>query len=428
MPMENERKNRFRCLFLASDRFPPFRADVSVLFGKLMVERGHVIDWILQSDATVSKAFQTEWMGCRVWVGPNNNGTSKASRAKKNILDFFHDLRLFSVLKQQRYDFIIVRDKFITPLMAILASAIFKVKFVYWHSYPFPEDYLHQVRQGIARYPLLYWIRAHVSGFLLYRIIMPLAEHVFVQTEYMRNQISKHGIAMEKLTPVPMGVSLESIPFFGDEAKGGSAEKRVVYLGTLFKTRKMDFLVRVFAKVLEKERKAKFYLVGGGEDRMDEELVRDEARRLGIEDSMVMTGFLPQEAAWQHVKDADVCVSPICPSPILECGSPTKLIEYMAMGKASVANDHQEQSLVLAESRGGICVPYEENAFAEAVVYLIGHPEEARAMGLRGRHYVEERRGYQHLADLVETMLMQHCMNGRREAAVSWTAAGQERN
>ena len=177
------------------------------------------------------------------------------------------------------------------------------------------------------------------------------------------------------MTPVPMGVSTQEIPIFGYKQKqnGPNEEKIVLYLGTLIKARKMDFLIRVFEKVLGREKNAKLYLVGGGDAPSDEHQLKDEARRLGIEGAVLLTGFVPQQEAWAYVKEADVCVSPYYPTPILNSTSPTKLIEYMAMGKAVVANDHPEQRLVISKSKAGICIPYEENAFAEAILYLLIH-------------------------------------------------------
>jgi hypothetical protein len=40
----------------------------------------------------------------------------------------------------------------------------------------------------------------------------------------------------------------------------------------------------------------------------------------------------------------------------LNPASPTKLVEYMALGKAVVANDHPDQRMVLEQSGAGICV------------------------------------------------------------------------
>ena len=101
--------------------------------------------------------------------------------------------------------------------------------------------------------------------------------------------------------------------------------------------------------------------------------------RLGLQSSVVFVGQLPQAQALKFVREADVCSSPFFPTPILRSASPTKLVEYMAMGKAVVANDHPEQKRVIEESGAGYCVPYEEQPFADAIVRLLKDPEGARS-------------------------------------------------
>jgi glycosyltransferase involved in cell wall biosynthesis len=115
-----------------------------------------------------------------------------------------------------------------------------------------------------------------------------------------------------------------------------------------------------------------------------------------------MTGFLPMTEAWGYVRAAEVCVSPFYPTFVLNSTSPTKLIEYMAMGKAVVANDHPEQKQVLRDSAGGLCVPYREKAFADAIVELIRNPQKAAEMGQNGRKYVEQHRTYHTIAGMVD--------------------------
>jgi glycosyltransferase involved in cell wall biosynthesis len=128
-----------------------------------------------------------------------------------------------------------------------------------------------------------------------------------------------------------------------------------------------------------------------------------------VSDSVIFTGYLPQREALRYVDAAEVCLSPFFPTPILNSTSPTKLIEYMAMTKPVVANDHPEQRLVISESGGGICVAYEEGKFAEAIVALLRDPELAREMGQKGRQYVAEKRTYSKLADVVEAKYLEMC-------------------
>jgi glycosyltransferase involved in cell wall biosynthesis len=150
----------------------------------------------------------------------------------------------------------------------------------------------------------------------------------------------------------------------------------------------------------------KLYLVGKGEHPEDEPFLMEEARRIGVLPSVVFVGQLPQQQALRYVQDADVCVSPFYPTPILNSTSPTKLVEYMSLGKAVVANTHPEQQLLIGQSGCGYCVPYEEQAFSDAIVKLLRSPEQALAMGERGRRYVLEHRSYGKIADLVERELL----------------------
>src|SRR5215218_3901803 len=58
-----------RLLVVSSDTYPPFRVDVAVLFGHQLAQRGHRIDWILQSEGACDRSYETTWNGCKVWVG-----------------------------------------------------------------------------------------------------------------------------------------------------------------------------------------------------------------------------------------------------------------------------------------------------------------------------------------------------------------------
>jgi glycosyltransferase involved in cell wall biosynthesis len=400
---------KLRLLVLSSDTFPPTRVDVSVLFGEELAARGHRIDWILQSEADCDRSYVASWGGGQVWVAPSNHKRSLIGRLLKHAAGICNDARIFHLLRGDRYDAIEVKDKFIGGLFAVLAARLYRKRFVYWLSFPFPEFYLTKARDGMAPYPLLYRLRGMGFGFLLYRVLLPAADHVFVQSEQMRRDIAAKGIPLAKLTAVPMGIKLDSqmnSPAPASRSRIPAGQPCFMYLGTLGRERRIDFLLRVLAQVLREIPETKLYLVGKGEQAEDEVYLQQEAQRLGVLPAVVFTGQLPRQEALQYVQDADVCVSPFYPTPILNSTSPTKLVEYMAMGKAVVANTHPEQQLLIEQSGCGYCVPYEEDAFAAAILKLLRAPEIARAMGERGRRYVIGQRSYGVIATGVEREML----------------------
>ncbi|MEZ4519006.1 MAG: glycosyltransferase [Chloroflexota bacterium] len=64
---------------------------------------------------------------------------------------------------------------------------------------------------------------------------------------------------------------------------------------------------------------------------------------------------------------------------------PTKLFEYMGAGLPVVASDLPSIRPFVEPDRNGILVPSDDpHRHAEALIYLLQHPDEAAAMGQQG--------------------------------------------
>jgi glycosyltransferase involved in cell wall biosynthesis len=400
---------RLRLLIVSSDTYPPTRVDLLVLFGINIAGRGHEIDLLLQSEAACSRAYVANWRGGRAWVGATDLGHSLLRRVRKHALGIVNDLRLFSRLRRGGYDAVEVKDKFLSGLLALLGRRLFHTRYIYWLSYPFPEHYLLLAEDRSSRYRFLYKVRGLAFKWLLYRLLLPAADHIFVQSEQMRLDVAAHGISADKMTAVPMGVSLElcSLPDLSDNRRLlPSAVPCLLYLGALNQVRRLDFLIRVFAEVRAAVPDALLYVVGKGDHPDDEALLLNEVARLNLQSAVVFVGQLPQPEALAYVQEADVCTSALYPTPVMRPSSPTKLVEYMALGKAVVANDLPEQKRLIEESGGGICSAYAEQPFAAAIVTLLKDREKARRMGQAGRRYVLEHCSYGVIADKVERRIL----------------------
>lgn len=409
----NTSKHKLRILFVTSDKFPPFRPAARVIFGEELSKRGHTIDWLLQAENNCKTAHSIIFGNGTAYVAATDDGSTRWKRFRKHLFDIVNDLRIFKLAKREEYDIIQVKDKYIGALIALLAAKLYKKHYLFWLAYPHAEASIYEAKEGIARYKYFYIVRGLFFKFLLYRIILPHADHIFVQSEQMKKDIFKEGVALENMTPIPSSLSLGEIPYTSDSKDSSliqqKDEKRIVYVGTLMRARRLDFIIRVHSRVVEKYPDARLYLVGKGEMPEDKEFLVNTAKELGILDSVVFTGQLPIMKAWEYIGTADVCLSPYFPTPILNSTSPTKLIEYMAMEKAVVGNDHPEQSLVISESGAGICVPWDESAFSNAIGVILDNPYLAYEMGVKGRKYIEENRTDSIMASIIEEQYFRIC-------------------
>lgn len=405
------KKGDLNYLFLLREPFPPFRPDTVVLFADELKRKGHNIDWMFQSKEPVSKSYTTVWEGGNAWVTATDRNSGLLGKIRKHLLSLWMDLTILARARTRKYEFIQVRDRFVGAITGLIAAKLVGAKFYFWLSFPFPEMYAYRIEDGESDFPLLDRFRSFALKIILYKIIMPAADFVFVQSDQMKSDVVANGVDGNKIMPVPMGISLDKLEKWSQSRQSVSVDHGhiVLYLGTLIRDRKLDFLIRVHKLVLDQIPDAKLYLVGGGQCPEDEQMLVDEAKRLGILDAIIFTGFLPVEKAWEYLSLANVCVSPFYPTPILNSTSPTKLVEYMAFGKPVVANDHPDQLNVIDNSKAGYCVSWDESQFAEAVVKVLKDPAEAEAMGERGREYVKSNRAYHSIAEELDRVYRRLC-------------------
>lgn len=310
-------------------------------------------------------------------------------------------------------DVIQVRDKYVGAVIGLVVARLRGRLFTVWLSYPFPESSLARADEASGLRALYERLSGRLGMLLLYRIAMPRADHCFVQSEQMRLDLQEfHGLEAEHMTPVPMGVTPRVLERRIDpepmrrRMQDPEGVRTVMYLGTLDRLRRLDVMVEAFVRVARSRDRVRFLIVGEGLEPLDRRLLEDIVRKAGVADRFEFTGQVPIETAWQYLESADICVSPFLTNRVLRVASPTKLVEYLAFGKPTVANDHPEHSRVLEASGGGVCVPWSVDGFADGVLRLLDDPDTAIEMGRRGREWVLANRTYDRIAnDVYETYL-----------------------
>jgi glycosyltransferase involved in cell wall biosynthesis len=102
-----------------------------------------------------------------------------------------------------------------------------------------------------------------------------------------------------------------------------------------------------------------------------------------------VTGRLIPGEGWALMASCHVGVALLRPSPNFVDSYPTKLFEYMALGLPVIVSDFPLWRSIVDDARCGLMVdPTDVSAVKDAFLWAIAHPDEAAAMGLRGREVV----------------------------------------
>jgi glycosyltransferase involved in cell wall biosynthesis len=169
--------------------------------------------------------------------------------------------------------------------------------------------------------------------------------------------------------------------------RGEGKEKVLVYVGGISKIRGAVEMVRALEH-LNSAWDVRLDLIG----KFESPELEQELRGLPGYRRVRFLGWMPPERVYTHLANADVGLVCLHPEPRFMVAWPVKLFEYMAAGLPVVASNFLLWKEIVEGNRCGITVdPLDPKAIAQAIEYLLTHPEEARQMGENGRQAVEEK-------------------------------------
>ncbi len=166
------------------------------------------------------------------------------------------------------------------------------------------------------------------------------------------------------LAVVPDGTRIDATSRETRDATGRGGVV-VGYAGHLYPWKGVDVLLEALAQLPE----VRGVIIGGHEKEPDLARLKTRAERLGIENRVTFTGWVPPRAVPQLLGGADVVVLPNPASAIsTRSTSPLKLFEYLAAGRAIVASDLPSLREVLRHEVNGLLVtPGDAGALASAI-------------------------------------------------------------
>ena len=299
-----------RLLCFVREPFPTYRVDVSILFGQELLGRGHHIDFVMQAANESQPTGPQPWNTATVWVGKKTDRQGAWFRLGDHALSLLHDLRCLCLVNSKRYEAVQVKDKFFVAPLIYLVARLCRVKFFYWLSFPIPDAQLLRADDPSTSFRHLVRLRALTAKWLLYRWLLPRADHVFVQSEQMKHDVLAYSISADRVTSVPMGVPKEELQDTGNRAKRFESEQGsvldVVYLGTIARARRIEVLVDALIELRKMGIDSHLTVVGDGEDRKDRKFLEKYVAEAGLTEAFSITGFLPRAQALDRIGRADV--------------------------------------------------------------------------------------------------------------------------
>jgi glycosyltransferase involved in cell wall biosynthesis len=111
-------------------------------------------------------------------------------------------------------------------------------------------------------------------------------------------------------------------------------------------------------------------------------------------------GYVPPRQGWERMARCHVGLAVLASTQNNRMSYPTKIFEYMALGIPVITSDFPLYRAVIEESRCGFCIdPHSPEILADKIEWLMSHPDEAAAMGERGRDETRHRFNWKPEAD-----------------------------
>jgi len=238
------------------------------------------------------------------------------------------------------------------------------------------------------------------------RLNLDAAARIFVVSDVERRNLKARGVAAEKIIVNPNGVDVGRFRpgVGGAEARRelGIRDDEIVagFVGTFGPWHGVEKLAEAI-KLIPAHEQVRFLFVGSGSMHLEVE------QRLEVEVAsgrVIFTGAVGHDSVPGLLDACDILVAPHVPladgSEFF--GSPTKIFEYMAMGKGIVASRLGQIGEVLADGETALLVePGNVEELRAAILRLVASAELRRRLGANARAAAEREHTWTHNAQRV---------------------------
>jgi glycosyltransferase involved in cell wall biosynthesis len=222
---------------------------------------------------------------------------------------------------------------------------------------------------------------------LIEKRVVEACDHVVVGSEFARRQLREElGARTDHVSVVSYGVDATFAPRPArPELLGryGLAGRPVVlFFGGLKPRKNLFLLLDAWRAVQARYPDARLLVAGGGPL---QDGLRRRAERMGIQSSVIVTGYVPEAEKAAHFNLADIFFFPTAME-----GFGLTVAEAMSSGLPVVASNRGSIPELVVDGHGGfLCDPARPEGFVERLVLLLGDRALREKFGAESRERVE---------------------------------------
>ena len=259
------------------------------------------------------------------------------------------------------------------------------------HSVPFVLEY-----NGSEVWVGRHWgrpVRYESLSARIERLNLTSADLVVVVSRALEDQVAAEGVERSRILVNPNGVNPDRYRPDVDGSRvrslyGWRDQVVIGFIGTFGPWHGAEVLARAFVelrKVPEVAPRVRLLMIGDGATRP---AVRERLAGSEAENAVEFTGLVAQEQGPEYLAACDILVAPHVRNPdgTPFFGSPTKLFEYMAMGRAIVASNLDQIGEVINDGESGLLVePGDASALAARLRTLVSDADLRKRLGAAAR-------------------------------------------
>ncbi len=208
------------------------------------------------------------------------------------------------------------------------------------------------------------------------------ADVITVVSHVMKNDLIRLGVDADKILVNPNGVDPD---VFHPDVDGSSVRRRyhltktivAGFVGTFGPWHGLPVLAKSIKHCVKKNNRIRFLIIGEGTLRNEvENIIRDD----GVTEYAILTGSVAHEKIPRHLAACDILLSPHVENPdgTTFFGSPTKLFEYMAMAKPTVASGVGQIGEVIQDGVNGLLMKHEDEIDLAKKILILAHDKNLR--------------------------------------------------